>query len=66
MGIKLLYNSVHRKFNESWRNDAVEKTVPSRRGPRDPRLSSWGSDKLEIICGRENQHPERLGLQAPG
>ena len=22
---------------------------------------SWGSDELEIIFGRENQHPERLG-----
>ena len=27
---------------------------------------SWGSDELEIRCGRENQHPERLGPQAPG
>ena len=36
VGIELLYNSVHRKFNQ-----------------------------LEI-SGRENQHPERLGPQAPG
>ena len=28
--------------------------------------SSWGSDELEIRCGRENQHPERLGPQDPG
>ena len=34
--VELLYNSVHRKFNQ-----------------------------LEIRCGRENQLPERLGLQAP-
>ena len=27
---------------------------------------SWGSDELEIRCGRENQHPERLGPLAPG
>ena len=64
VGVELLYNSVHRKFNQleirwvgeqkSWRNDAVEKTAPGRRGPRDPRLSSWGSDELEIRCGREN------------
>ena len=66
VGVELLYNSVHRKFNESWRNDAVEKTAPSRRGPRDPRLSSRGSDELEIRCSRENQHPEKLGPQAPG
>ena len=26
---------------------------------------SWRSDQLEIRCGRENQHPERLGPQAP-
>ena len=57
VGVELLYNSVHRKFNQSWRNDAVEKTAPSRRGPRDPRLSSWRSDELEIRCGWENQHP---------
>ena len=31
--VELSYNSVHRKFNQSWRNDAVEKTAPSRRGP---------------------------------
>ncbi len=35
--VKLLYNSVHRKFNE-----------------------------LEIRCGRENKHPEKLGPPAPG
>ena len=65
MGVELLYNSVHRKFNDSWKNDAVEKTAPSRRGPQEPRPSSWGSDELEIRCGRENQHPERLDPQAP-
>ena len=26
----------------------------------------WGSDELEIRCGTENQHLERLGPQAPG
>ena len=42
MDVELLYNSVHRKFNQfgdqkSWRNDAVEKTAPSRElGPRPP------------------------------
>ena len=59
--VELLYKSVHRKFNDSWRNDGVEKIAPSKRGPWDPRLSSWGSDKLEIRCGRENQHSEKLG-----
>ena len=37
VGAELLYNSVHRKFNQ-----------------------------LERRCGRENQHPGRLGPQAPG
>ena len=37
VGVELLYNSVHRKYNQ-----------------------------LEIRCVRENQHPERLGPQAPG
>ena len=32
----------------------------------DRKWISWGSDELEIRCGRENQHPERLGHQAPG
>ena len=36
VGIELLYNLGHRKFNQ-----------------------------LEIRSGRENQHPERLGPQAP-
>ena len=42
VGVELLYNSVHRKFNQ---------LVIRRVG---------------VKCGRENQHPERLGTQAPG
>ena len=46
VGVELLYNSVHRKFNEfgdqkSWRNDAVEKTAPSRE--LGPRASGWAT-----------------------
>ena len=48
-----------------WRQDAVEKASTQQREPSCPRLISWGSDELEIRCGRENQHPERLGPQAP-
>ena len=48
MGVELLYNAVHRKFNQF----------------RDQ--TSWRSDELEIRCGRENQHSEKLGPQAPG
>ncbi len=31
----------------------------------DRRSVSWGSDELEIRCGREGQHPERLGPRPP-
>ena len=46
VGIELLYNSVHRKFNQfgdqkSWRNDAVEKTAPSRE--LGPHASGWAT-----------------------
>ena len=59
VGVELLYNSVHRKFNqfgdqESWRNDAVEKTAPSRE------LGSWASswaalenEKYTLLCLEE-------------
>ena len=50
----------------SWRQDAIEKARTQQREPSGPRLSSWGSDELEIRCGRENQLPERLGPQPPG
>ena len=34
--------------------------------PHEDRKSvSWGPNVVEIRCGRENQHPERLGPQAP-
>ena len=29
-------------------------------------LESWRSNEFEIRCGRENQHPERLGPRVPG
>ena len=44
----------------SWSQDAVEKPSTQQEEPFGPRLSSWGSDELEIRCGRENQHPEKL------
>ena len=41
--------------------------VKSLYNPDEDRKSvSWRSDELEIRCGRENQHQERLGPQAPG
>ena len=69
--VELLHNSVHRKFNQfgdqtSWRQDTVEKVSTHQREPSGPRLSSWGSDELEIRCGRENQHSEGVGPLAPG
>ena len=61
VGVELLYNSVHRKFKEfgdqkSWRNDAVEKTAPSRE--LGSRASGWGTlenEKDTLLC------PEELG-----
>ena len=50
----------------SWRQDAVEKASTQQREPSGPDWAVWRSDELEIRCGRENQHPERLGSQAPG
>ncbi len=47
VSVELIYNAVHRKFNQF--------------GDQ----TSWGSDELEIRCGRENQHTERLGPRPP-
>ena len=50
---ELLYNSVHRKFNQleiRWVGDQT----------------SWGSDNLEIWRWIEEHVPERLGPQVPG
>ena len=61
VGVELLYNSVHRKFNqfgdqESWRNDAVEKTAPSRElGPRASGWATLENEKDTLLC------PEELG-----
>ena len=38
----------------SWRQDVVEKTRTQQREPSGPWLISWGSDELEIRCGKEN------------
>ena len=49
--------------------DAYKKKVDIERlyNPGEDRKSgSWRSDELEIRCGRENQHPERLGPLVPG
>ena len=46
-------------------NDAVEKTAPIRKGPRDPGFRSLGIRRVGDKCGRENQHPERLGPRSP-
>ena len=71
LSVELLYNSV--KTGSQFRLEtrpvgerAVEKARTKQGEPSGPRLSSRGLDKLEIRCGRENQHPERLGPQAPG
>ena len=61
VGVELLYNSVHRKFKQfgdqkSWRNDAVEKTAPSRElGPRASGWATLENEKDTLLC------PEELG-----
>ncbi len=65
MGVELLYNSVHRKFNQLETRCGRESQHPADWALRPP-IESWGSDELEIRCGREKQHPERLGPQVPG
>ena len=44
VGVELLYSSVHRKFNQSWRNDAIEKASTQQSGPSGPRLSNCRED----------------------
>ena len=65
VGVELLYNSVHRKFNQLETRCGRERQYPAE-GTLRPPIESWGSDELEIRYGRENQHPERLGPQTPG
>ena len=73
--VKLLYNWVHRKFNQfgnqtSWRQDAVEKTSTQQREPSGPRLISLeirrvGDKKLEWeqVPGRAAQeNGKEMGL----
>ena len=62
--VELLYNSVHRKFNQLDTRCGRESQHPADWALWPP-IESWGSDELEIRCGRENQHPERLSPQAP-
>ena len=61
VGVELLYNSVHGKFNqfwrsESWRNDGVEKTAPIRKlGPQASGWATLENDKGTLL------YPEELG-----
>ena len=60
-GIELLYNSVHSKFKEfwrpeRWRNNAVEKTAPSRE--MSPQASSWAAQEN----GKETLMAIRVGV----
>ena len=61
VGVELLYNSVHRKFNEfgdqkSWGNDAAEKTAPSRELAS--RASGWAAKEN----GKETLRAIRVGV----
>ena len=59
--VELLYNSVHRKFNQLEIRCGREDQHPAE-GTLRPPIEQL---QLEIRCGRENQHPERLGPQTP-
>ena len=65
VGVELLYNSVHRKFNQSWRQDEVEKASTQQGSPQAPDLSIWKPDQLETRSGRESQHPAEEALKPP-
>ena len=58
-GVELLYNSVHRKFNQLETRCGKESQHPAEGALRPP------INQLETRCGRENQHPERLGPRPP-
>ena len=71
--VELLYNSAHWKFKQfgdqkSWRNDAVEKTAPSRE--LDLRASGWatlenGKETLMSIRVGDQYVAVLFGLQIP-
>ena len=63
--VELLYNLVHRKFNQLKTRCGRESQHPAK-GALKPPIKFWRPDQLDIRCGRENPHPERLGPQAPG
>ena len=62
VGVELLYNSVHRKFNQLETRCGRE----SQHQAEGAFSCSWESDHLDIRCGRSHQHPERLGPQDSG
>ena len=65
VGVELLYNRVHRKFNQSLETRCGRESQHPAEGAFGPPIEFWGSDELEKRCGRENQHPERLGPRPP-
>ena len=50
--VELLYNSVHRKFNQLETRCGRESQHPAEGALRPP-IESWESDELEIRCSRE-------------
>ena len=72
VGVELLYNTVHRKFNQLVTRCGREDQHPAEGALRSPieqlqfgDQTSWGSDELETRCGRENQHPAQWALRPP-
>ena len=58
---ELLYNSVHRKFDQLEIRCGRENQYPAEGGLQDLRLSSSSSDQLERRCWNEEHVSERLG-----
>ena len=58
MGVELLYNSVHRKFNQFWGSEELEKlccrenTTQQRAGPPGLRLSNPGERERHTSMSR--------------
>ena len=65
VGVELLYNWVHRKFNQFWRQDVVEKASTQQKGPLGPPIEFWRPDQLVTRCGRESQHPAESWAPGP-
>ena len=64
VGVELLYNSVHRKFNQLEIRCGRESQHPAE-GALGPPINQLGIRRVGDRCGRENQHPAEGALRPP-